>query len=294
MLLPTTTARQPTKEQFREALTQIERFSAAPVMLANAQRTLRDPQASVERIAALVGGDAALAADIIRCANSAYYGGGRCHSIVEAVLKIGLRETIRLLNHAVARIVSERDLDHYGIQGEDFWAESLFNGLFLQALAQFTGQADPDVAYPVGLLRFIGRLAINQSIKNLRGGQFWVGAEPIAEWEMATVGLVQAQAGAELLRKWRFSDTIVTAIGGQDDPVTVANGSWLAEALYFSSALLPQGIGRPFFPGGSLTWTSAPCSAKFMHRYGLTFERVETLLGQTGQAFEEISQRFEL
>lgn len=292
MLLPVASGPQPTKEQFLAALTQIESFSAAPVMLANAQKTLRDPHASVDRIAALVGGDAALAADIIRCANSAYYGGGRCHSITEAVLKIGLRETIRLLNYAVARIVSGRDLEHYGINGADFWAESLFHGLFLQTLAQFTGQADPEVAYPVGLLRFIGRLAINQSIKNLRGDQYWVGAEPIAQWELATVGLVQAEAGAVLLQKWRFSETIVSAIAGQDAPAKLAKGNWLAEALHFSSALLPQGIGRPFHPCGSLTWTSAPFSGEFMQRYGLTFESVEALLVRTGESFDEISQRF--
>ncbi|MBI2815156.1 MAG: HDOD domain-containing protein [Opitutae bacterium] len=292
MLLPVTSGPQPTKEQFFTALTEIENFSPAPVMLANAQKILRDPQASVDRIAALVGGDAALAADIIRCANSAYYGGGRCHSIAEAVLKIGLRETIRLLNCAVARIVSGRDLDHYGIDGADFWAESLFNGLFLQSLAQFTGQADPEVAYPVGLLRFIGRLAINQSIKNLRGGQYWVGAEPVAEWELATVGLVQADAAAMLLKKWRFSETIVAAIAGQDAPARLAPGNWLAEALHFSTALLPQGVGRPFQPTASLTWTSDPFSAEFMRRYGLTFGSVEALLGRTGESFEQISQWF--
>lgn len=292
MLLPVTPGLQPTKEQFLVALAEIEGFSAAPVILANTMRTLRDPQASIGRIAALVGGDAALAADIIRCANSVYHGAGRCHSIGEAVQKIGLKETVRLLNYAVARIVSGRDLDHYGINGVDFWAESLFNGLFLQALAQTTGQADPEVAYPVGLLRFIGRLAINQSIKNLHGAQFWVGAESIAQWELATVGLVQAQAGARLLDRWRFSDLIVQAIAGQDAPAELAPGNWLAAALHFSSALLPQGVGVPFQPSASLTWTSAPGSAEFMRRHGLTFEEVEALLVQTSQSFHEISRSF--
>lgn len=39
-------------------------------------KLLRDPQSDIASIANLVGPDAALAADIIRCANSAYYGGG--------------------------------------------------------------------------------------------------------------------------------------------------------------------------------------------------------------------------
>ena len=100
----------PSKEEFLVALGEIERFSPAPVILANAMKLLRDPQSDVESIAALVGSDPALAADIIKCANSAYYAGGSCHSIGEAVQKIGFKETIRLLNLAVARIASGRDL----------------------------------------------------------------------------------------------------------------------------------------------------------------------------------------
>ena len=271
---------------------EIERFSPAPVILANAMKLLRDPQSDVESIAALVGSDPALAADIIKCANSAYYAGGSCQSIGEAVQKIGFKETIRLLNMAVARIASGRDLGSYGIHGADFWAESLFNGLFLSALAKETGEADPDEAYTVGLLRFIGRLAINQTIDNLRGGLFWIGNESITQWEQDNVGIVQAQAGAMLLRKWRFSDEMIQAIAGQDAPATLPEKNWLAEALFFASALLPQGIGTPFIPSVGDSMTILPVGSDFMHHYGLNSVGVEKLLQETSMEFERIRQTF--
>ena len=64
----------PTKEQFLVALKQIEGFSPAPVILSNAMRLMRDPESDIDSIAALVGRDSALVADILRCANSSYYG----------------------------------------------------------------------------------------------------------------------------------------------------------------------------------------------------------------------------
>ena len=282
----------PTKEQFLVALEEIEKFSPAPVILSNALKLLRDPQSDIDSIAALVGSDAALAADIIRCANSAFYAGGSCDSIAEAVQKIGSKETIRLLNLAVARIASGRDLGCYGIHGADFWAESLFNGLFLQALAKETGEADADEAYTVGLLRFIGRLAINQTIENLRGGLFWIGSESITQWEQENVGIVQAQAGGILLGKWRFPDEIVKAISGQDAPASLAEGNWLAEALFFASALLPQGIGTPFIPSVGTSMTILPVGSDFMHHYALTSETVEKLLRSTSEEFDRIRQTF--
>ena len=285
-------AQHPTKEQFLAALVEIERFSPAPVILANALKLLRDPQSDIESIAALVGSDPALAADIIRCANSAFYAGGSCDNIGEAVQKIGSKETIRLLNLAVARIASGRDLGCYGIHGADFWAESLFNGLFLQGLAKVTGESDPEEAYTVGLLRFIGRLAINQTIENFRSGLFWIGSESITQWEQENVGIIQAQAGAILLGKWRFPVEIVQAIGGQDAPASLAEDNWMAEALFFASALLPQGIGAPFIPSVGTSMTILPVGSDFMHHYDLKSEAVEKLLLSTSEEFDRIRQTF--
>jgi len=288
------TAMTPTKDQFLAAIMQIERFSAAPVILSSALELLRDPQSDIESIAELVGRDSALVADIIRCANSAYYGGGSSSNIGDAVQKIGLKETIRILNVAVARIVSNRDLGCYGIHGSDFWAESLFNGLFIQALAKETGEADPDEAYTAGLLRFIGRLAINQTLENLHGGLFWDGSEPITHWELENVGLAQAEAGAILMATWHFPQRIVQAIGAQDHPAILDERNWLADALFFASAMLPQGVGTPFLPSVGPIWGLTAAGTEFLHRCNLDAAAVDTVLSSTSQAFDEIRKHFEV
>ena len=280
----------PTKAQFLIALGEIEKFSPAPVILANAMRLIRDPQSDIASIAGLIGSDSALAADIIRCSNSVFYGGSSSMSIGEAVQRLGMRETLRLLNLAVGRIVSGRDLDCYGIHGTDYWAESLFNGLFMEALARECGETEPDEAYTVGLLRFIGRLAINQAVENIHGGLFWDGNESISQWEIDNVGVVQAQAGAILLEKWRFPDPMVQAIAGQDAPATLPEHNWLADALFFTAAILPQGLGKPFSPDVGPIWPATPLGSDFMHQQGLTTDAVEALLQSTSERFEKIRE----
>jgi HD-like signal output (HDOD) protein len=280
-------------EQFLLAIARIEKFSPAPLILARAMKLLRDPQSDIADIAALVARDPSLTANLIRWANSAFYGTGLpAQTIDEAVSKIGFRETIHLLNLTVARVVAGRDLGSYGISAEDFWAESLFNGLFLRNLAAETGCADPDEAYTVGLLRFIGRLAINQAIHDLGGGLFWFGDDSIAHWEEESVGFRQSHAGAILLAKWHFSENMIQAIAGQDAPAVRPEPNWLAEALYFASALLPQGLGASFHSVLTEGAAPLPVGSDFMHHYGLTQAAVDTLLASTRQDYDRIRENF--
>jgi HD-like signal output (HDOD) protein len=276
------------QDLFLRAITRIEKFSPAPLILARAMKLLRDPDAEVSSIAELVGSDPALAADVIRCANSAYFSGDEpIQTVGEAVQKIGFRETIHLLNLAVGRLAAGRDLNGYGISADDYWSECLFNGLFARNLASTTGPVDPDEAYTVGLLRFVGRLAINDYVGEHRATVFKPGAESIAAWEIRTVGCVQSRASALLLAKWQFSTEMVQAISGQDDPAALSEQNWLAEVLHFASVLLPQGVGLPF-AAGLETATPVPRDNDFMRRSGLTPATVETLLANTREDFDGI------
>lgn len=281
------------QDRFLRIIARIEKFSPAPLILARAMKLLRDPDSEVSSIAELVGSDPSLAADVIRCANSAYFSGAEpIRTIGEAVQKIGFRETINLLNIAVGRIAAGRDLDGYGISADNYWSECLFNGLFVRNLAiAATGRADPDEAYTVGLLRFVGRLAINESIREQGGSAFKPGGtEAISGWEMHNAGFVQSRAGALLLANWQFSTEMVQAISGQDDPARMSERNWLAEALHFSSILLPQGLGMPFTAGLEQTNPPVPRENDFMRRSGLTPAAVESLLAATREDYGRVRQ----
>jgi HD-like signal output (HDOD) protein len=96
------------------------------------------------------------------------------------------------------------------------------------------------------LLRFIGRLAINQAIQDLGGGLFWDGNESLSAWEVDNVGMTQAAAGAHLLRKWNFSEVVVRAVDAQEQPDLDASAEPLVQAVHFAARVLPSGIDRSF------------------------------------------------
>jgi HD-like signal output (HDOD) protein len=230
------------KDAYLEAIAKIEKFSPAPRVLGRATKLLADPNADLGEIGELIRTDLALTTDIIRGANSAYYGGGeRVSSLDRAMQKVGFRECLRLLNLSVARTLSGSELSCYGIGSEEYWAESLFNGLFMEFLAKRAGVIDTDTAHTTGLLRFIGRLAINRALVDLGAGIFWDGQSPVHEWELSQIGFTHTQAAGYLLRAWQFSDEIIRAIEWQDSLSQAPVRDGLLEALNFCTFLLPHG-----------------------------------------------------
>lgn len=268
----------PTKEQFLASIAKTEKLVPAPQSLARAMRLLRDPQSNLDDIAELINRDSALAVDVLRCANSAYYAMAERVAVVsQAVQVIGFRETIRLLNLVAAHQTASRDLGSYGIAAEDFWTESLFNGLFLEGLARQTGAFDSGEAYTAGLLRFLGRLAINQAVDDLGGGLFWDGQAPLGDWERENVGITQAAAGAQLLRKWGFSEEIVQAVGLQDAAAAPTTAGPMVLAAHFTARVLPPGLEHTAIESMETQDLIYPAVHPFVGAHGLDAESVNAV-----------------
>jgi HD-like signal output (HDOD) protein len=279
----------PSKDQFLAALAKIEQLFPAPRTLGRALFLLRNAQSDLGDIAGLISCDPALAADVLRCANSAYYGFGiRITAIDQAVQKIGFRETIRLLSLIVAHGAASRDLGSYGIGADDFWAESLFSGLLLENIARATRDVDSDEAYTAGLLRFIGRLAINQTIEDFGGGLFWNGESTLDDWERDHVGMTQAKAGALLLRKWQFAESTAEAVENQNQPEGSRADGGLVQAMHLIARMLPPGLPLDFFLGLDQRPLPVPDGHPFLHQHNLAPEKIAELVLGTHRTFAAI------
>ena len=279
----------PSRAQYLAAVAKIEQLSPAPVVLAKALKLLRDPNSELEEIGRLIKSDPALSSSILRVANSSFFGTGiAVSSLDHAIQKIGFRESIRLLNLSVAHTLASRDLGSYGIAAEDYWSECLCHGLFVSALAKHTLGADPDEAYTAGLLRYIGRLAINQVIHDLGGGLFWDGLRPLDEWEVENVGCTQAQAAATLLQAWNFPPSLVQAVRWQQIPQETTPPNWLAEALNFASQLITHDRpGTGLFLAAAQPLSTLPDHA-ITRRHPLELATLNRLLDDTRHSFAAI------
>jgi putative nucleotidyltransferase with HDIG domain len=165
-------------------------------------------------LARIAGSDPALAAELLRAANSALYGSRwKICRLGEAVLRLGVPVSRNvLLAASFSPLFTSSSLD-------GLWQHSRSAADTAFQLAGFCG-ADPDTAYTAGLLHDLGRIAFTAFPGPMRAAeQNWRKAGfPLIYAETMAYGSDHATFGATLLRSWQLPDEIADAVSRHHRP----------------------------------------------------------------------------
>lgn len=230
----------------------VRHLPSAPKVLPRLKFLLCDANSEMKEIVALIRLDAGIVARVLQVANSAYYAKGeRCHTIDEAVNRVGYAEVYELVSYAVASQVLVRPLAVYGLEADELWKLSVAGALAAEMLAIHTHQ-DRAVAYTIGLLHCVGMVAIDEwALRNARGLTFKIAGYPreAVEAERATFGFTQAETGAALLRHWAFPPAMTEPVRWQYAPRASASQARMAcllsAAKWLRSAVCSKGKLAP-------------------------------------------------
>jgi HD-like signal output (HDOD) protein len=200
---------------------------------------LDDADCDVDDIAELLHVDPALTFQIIRLSNSALYGlGARCHTLDEAISRVGFGEIHQLVGLVVSRQVFQGDLTLYGISSGRLWENAVAVGSLANAFARRAGH-DAGSAYSGGLLRNLGKIILN----NHAGAQKYPGEEvapDLLAWEKSAYGTSSPEATAVLLDHWRFPLEIAGAICTHVTPATAAEFTAGASILHLACSFAAE------------------------------------------------------
>lgn len=231
----------------------VKSLPSAPQILARIGHLLLAMDSELEDVTGLLKRDPALTARIIRISNSAAYNTGTPFaSIEEALARVGLMEVYRLAGFAAIAQVSDTNLVRYGISGAQLRENSLLSALVMEQLARPAG-VDPRAAYTAGLLRSVGKIALDRLTSDpvYDGGCGIRG--PLAEWEVGFIGLSNCEAAAIILEEWRFPPATISAIRDHYAPEA---GETIARLLNLAAGAAERsGHG---LAGESSYWTNTP------------------------------------
>jgi putative nucleotidyltransferase with HDIG domain len=220
-----------------ELLAALRDLPPLPSVVLELVESLGHEELSATQYAAKISRDQALAAKTLRLANSSFYGRGRqVRSVAEAIGVLGLR-TVRGVVTAAGLAGSFRR--HAGFDHDAFWRHSIGSALCAQALAGELRRDDAELAFTVGLLHDIGRLALASAF-----GPAYAEVEqwrrdqdcPDGEAERAVLGIDHAEVGGLIARQWNFAPPIVDAIREHHAPpdaavVTLTGIAHVADAI---------------------------------------------------------------
>jgi HD-like signal output (HDOD) protein len=258
-------------------------FPATPRIMADLGRLLRDPHTELEAITAYLKHDTALAARLLRVANSAAFAQKEpVASMDDAAALIGFQEIHRLVGAVAIDQFSKCDYPLYGFTGPQLRENALLVALLMEELANPTDQ-DPHIAYSSGLFRSIGKLALEKL-----GGE----GEPLTGyqqdrdsdlvmWEKHTFGTSANASTAVILQHWHFPPEIANTIHQHFTP---SDQSRLTHLLNLAANIAERrGYG---LPGEQRYWLDPEAvhrelgiderySQRYVDRALETFERVK-------------------
>jgi HD-like signal output (HDOD) protein len=198
------------------------KLPCGPALLPRLIATLQDAESTAHEIERIISLDSALAAATLRLANSAHYGAGEPISALdEAILRLGQREVYRLA--ALALVSRWETVHHASLRWApgDYSRHSLCTALAAEVLAEATERIDPAAAYTAGLICDIGKLALAYICAPFYPAISDCCALAPCTWEQAeksVLGYDHTEAGARLLRAWRFPELLAQAVEHQLDP----------------------------------------------------------------------------
>ena len=258
-------------------------FPATPRIMADLGRLLRDPDADLDGIAAHLKHDAALAAHLLRMANSAAFAQSEpIASIDDAAALIGFQEIHRLVGAVAIDQFSTSNYPVYGFSGTRLRENALVVGLLMEELANPADQ-DPHLAYSSGLFRCMGKLALAKiAAENDLAVPFQPDHDPdLVGWERQLFGTTANESTAIILKHWHFPSEIGRTIANHFNPAQ-GNGPLPYLLNLCAGIAAARGFGlpdeTPFWLDAEVVHRELGIDTKFTERYidraFRTFERL--------------------
>jgi len=201
-------------ELLRQILSQ-KALPSIPQIALEVVRLSGNEDVSIEEIGRVVSRDPAIAARVVRMANSPVFGTPhKIGTVGQAVSILGLR-TVCVVTLSSALVDG---IDEHKVEGFDypmFWSDALACALAARCAGALSGARQLEEAFLCGLLQDLGIYALNAAlgrrysvlVDEARG----TGAE-LSAVEESFLGLNHADVSAALLGQWRFPEQLVESV----------------------------------------------------------------------------------
>lgn len=240
--------------------------------------------ADVEQV---IRGDEAMAAAVLRTANAASMGAtsGRVFTLQESIARLGGRHLQRIAMSLSTNDLLENAGRGYGLLRGELWRGGLCGALGAEMIAKHTDMADPGTCFVAGLLRDIGKIAMDMICDPASMEAAFTACDEGGsqlDRERRNFGLDHAELGAELARKWGLPEDIVTAIRGHHEPGEGDERHALTDIVHCADVLtcwLAVGVGLD-----GLAYELSPAAAEHV---GLTRPAIEMFLPELRVLFDQ-------
>jgi putative nucleotidyltransferase with HDIG domain len=244
-----------------------------PVALTRLTELARDDQAEPADFVRVIRHDAAVAANLLRVANSAlFHVANPVTSIEQAVNLLGTRRVVELATGASFGRIIPKVLPGYDMTAEGYWTHCAAVAILGEQLASSLGNAAPDAVFTCGLLHDIGKLVLGTFLMQVSGEiqRQLHGATSFLEAERLALGTDHAEVGVAVAARWQLPPPVVCAIRSHHAPSTAESDQTVVDLVHVADGLA-HALGFGADRGG----LARTMDSKAMARLGLRVHQLE-------------------
>ena len=269
-------------------VSKIKAFPSMPATGAKMLKMLEDPETSVDEIEDVLRHDPGLTGNVLKLANSAYFGiPSKVSSVRQGVLLLGIKRLIQLVVASCVSAVMDKPVPGYDLPPGDLWRHSIAVSIAAEALVKDKKNIDAEDIFTPALLHDIGKLILGHFVKDELDDIEKIASKgvPYVVAENMVLGTDHAEVGAQVLTQWSFPAEVVEAVRWHHDPDFPELPRTRVDIVYLSN-LLCQHNGN----GDGGEGPAYDLSPTVIERLGIDIGQFETIATNVAQWVDELAE----
>jgi len=277
-------------EEKQKILSKVSELNSVPASALQAMRKLQDPNSNIGEIVQLINYDPGMTSNILRLANSSYYGCTKAiSSLRDAIVRLGAKNILPLITAAIASAAIKTKIRGYGMTSDQLWDHSVAVAVASENLAEMLRVPGDKIAFTAGLLHDIGKVLMGKHMIDKKIRKVFQAAldqsDSLIKTEYELYGIDHAEAGGFLLGKWNIPDSLVQSVRYHHSPFDAENPN--AAIVHIADVICVQNnIGFEYLN------PKATFVQGVLERMNVSQQIIEEVIARTQDSFENIKDVF--
>jgi putative nucleotidyltransferase with HDIG domain len=201
---------------------------------------------SIDEIERILRHDPGLAANVLRLANSAFFGmSAKVTTLKHAVILLGVKRFSKIAVGACMYKTMDTAVEGYGLSPGKLWLHSIAVSTTAEALAKNRKLAETNDFFTPALLHDLGKLVLGKFVKaeQPKIDSLVAKGVPFVIAEKEVLKTDHAEIGALILSKWSFPDDLINAVRWHHYPEGIENSNLHPEIVYLANLLCHSNAG---------------------------------------------------
>jgi len=277
--------------QREEIIARIPSLPPLPTASTEVIRLVRDPEVPNAKIAQAIEYDPSLTANVLRLANSAYFGFVQKISTVrEAIFRLGTNKVFHMVVASTIGKMSQKALRGYDLPPGALWEHLIGTAIGTTRLAKTMTTPQPDHTFTAALMHDVGKIVLGTFVEVKAEDIISLAVDekiPFEEAELRVLGIDHAEVGACLLEHWNLPAHLVEVVRWHHRPGEYTGDPLAVNLVHVANVTcLMAGVGA------GLDAINYRPSSKAMSQLGLTMNSLDNVVYEILNELMEVQSLF--